>query len=147
MANILSVCNNPRRRTRALNVNFNSTVAAAEQAQNINRISHLPVHPVPEEEEYRPLWDWYSTHNQFHLLSNFHEAYLEVLVEAMQPFIAEERRRGTHPCLGQNCLHLRCVGCLRRMRPILLKTLKARWWNNRIRPQPANGSFPFLALL
>eukprot|EP00027_Filamoeba_sp_ATCC50430_P008952 CAMPEP_0168557384 /NCGR_PEP_ID=MMETSP0413-20121227/9398_1 /TAXON_ID=136452 /ORGANISM="Filamoeba nolandi, Strain NC-AS-23-1" /LENGTH=130 /DNA_ID=CAMNT_0008588415 /DNA_START=81 /DNA_END=474 /DNA_ORIENTATION=- len=90
MANILSVCNNPRRRTRALNVNFNSTVAAAEQAQNINRISHLPVHPVPEEEEYRPLWDWYSTHNQFHLLSNFHEAYLEVLVEAMQPFIAEE---------------------------------------------------------
>jgi len=109
---------------------------------------------------------------QFLQVTSFAEDHLTALFQAMQPHIAQAKRRGPRPkssyfdmllCYlmwaktGRNYLDLakqlhlsenRLEDNIARIRPILLATLVDKWWSRRERPVPLAGTnWPHAALL
>lgn len=128
-----------------------------------------------EQEEPPPqgtLFDRLKQDNTFINLTNFPETKIVEISRLCDPIWLQQRGRGPKPKVslidsviialiyyktGQEVSSLGPLleikentfrEVLKRIRPVLLKALTTKWWENRIRPHPlADTNFPFVGLL
>ena len=132
-----------------------------------------PAPPIEEKNEHpdSPIFNKLIENKTIATFTNFNKNELLDLYQRCIPFFAAARGRGPRPKTSNLDSLIVLLSCyksgldsarlaaafnikeptlrdlINRVRPILNVTLRDTWWNRRMRPSPAPGNYPHVALL